>query len=253
MYIGSDGFHPSFLIVSYVCLLACIGRPKHSAWLTAKQRTFFNEKKIEVEAARRLLPAATQEVVVEAQKYNAKEARFDVEGNLVKYMYGNEEKVADSEEARVDISNEMEEEMDRNKEKAANYEEARVDVQNEVEEKMDGNKEKAVNPDESRVDVPNEVNERVDGEEREFNAEEAKLDAQNETMDDDVSRKDSFYDTKADDGTASVQLLLFIGVIFGLAVTWYLSKLQRKQQSGLHKKLDVAAVYRPACIDLSYC
>jgi hypothetical protein len=37
-------------------------------------------------------------------------------------------------------------------------------------------------------------------------------------MDDDVSRKDSFYDTEADNDTASVQLC-FIGVIVGLAVT----------------------------------
>jgi hypothetical protein len=207
VYVGSDGLHPSFFIVSYVCLLACIGRPKHSAWLTSKQRTFFNEKKIEVEAAQRLLlPAATtQEVGDKAQEENA-------------------------EAERVDVPNETEEEMDRNEEKAANFEEARVNVQNEVEDKLDGNEEKAAN------------------------TKEAKLDEQSVTMDDDVSRKDSFYDTKADDNTASVQLLLLIGVIVGLAVTWYLSKLQRKR-SGLHKKLDGAAVYdyRPASLELSYC
>jgi hypothetical protein len=194
------------LYLTYVCLLACIGRPKHSAWLTSKQRTFFNEKKIEVEAAQRLLlPATTQEVGDEAPEDN-------------------------SEEARVDVPNETEEEMDGNEEKAANSEEARVDVQNEVEDKWDGNEEKAAN------------------------TKEAKLDEQSETMDDDVSRKDSLYDTKADDNTASVQLLLLIGVIVGLAVTWYLSKLERKR-SGLHKKLDGAAVYdyRPASLELSYC
>jgi hypothetical protein len=196
----------------------------------AKQRTFFIEKKVEIEAARRILLQATkQEVVVEAQEDSAKEARVDVPSKTEQEMDGNEEKAATFEEARVDVPNETEAEMDPNEEKTANSEESRVDIQNEVKEKMDGK------------------------EESESNAEEAKLDVQNETMDDDVSRKDNFYDTKADDDTASVQLLLSIGVIIGLAVTWYLSKLQRKQQSGLHKKLDVAVVYRPACIELSYC
>jgi hypothetical protein len=191
-------------IVPYLCLLAYIGRPKHSAWLVSKQRTFFNEKKMEFEAARRiLLPATKQENVDEAPEDNAEEARLHAESELVEEM----------------VVDEVQED---------NSEGARVDVQNEVEEKLEGD------------------------EENESNAEKTKLDVQSETMDDDVSRKDSFYDTKADNDTASVQLLLFIGVIIGLAVTWYLSKLQRKR-SGLHKKLDVPAVYRPACIDISYC
>jgi hypothetical protein len=200
--------HPSFFVVPHVCLLACIERPKHSAWLSSKQRTYFNEKKIEVQvdqaSQRLLLPVTTQEVGIEAQADNA-----------------------------VDVFNEMEELMDGNKEKAANSEESRVDDQNKVEEKLDGNEEKGAN------------------------SKEAKLYGKSETMDDDVSRKDSFYDTtssKGRDVKTSIQLLLFIGVIVGLAVTWYSQKLRRKK-SGLHKKLDVASVYdyRPSRIELSYC
>jgi hypothetical protein len=217
VYVGSDGLHPSFLIVSHVLLacLLCIGRPKASAWLSAKQRTFFNEKKMEVEAARRLLvPDRKQEVINENQEDNAEEAKVDVPNETEEETDGNEEKVAISEESRVHVQNETEEEMDGKEEKEANSEKARLEVQSELAEEMD----------------------------------------------DDVSRKDSFYDTEEDDDKvahfliprASVELFLFIAVVVGLVVTWYLSKLQRRR-SGLHKKLDVAAVYRPVCAELSYC
>jgi hypothetical protein len=146
-----------------------------------EQRDFFNEKKVEVEAARRLLvPATKQEVGNENQQDNPEEARLDVQ-NETEERHGNEEKEANSKEARLDVHNETKEEMD-----------------------------------------------------------------------DDVSRKDSFYDAKEDDVTvahpplspASVGLLLLIAAIVGLAVTWYTRKLQRKR-SGLRKKLDLAAPYLP--------
>jgi hypothetical protein len=65
-------------------------------------------------------------------------------------------------------------------------------------------------------------------------------------MDDDVSRKDSFYDTEADNDT---ECSLFHRVIVGLAVTWYPAN-YNGSEAGRHKKFDVAAVYRPACIEL---
>jgi hypothetical protein len=112
VYGGSDGMYSSFLTVPFVCLLACIGRPEVSASFLDQQRDFFNEKKVEVEAARRLLPAATQEVVVEAQEDNDGEARLDVESELVEETDGNEEKEVYPEESRVEVQNEVEEEME---------------------------------------------------------------------------------------------------------------------------------------------
>lgn len=197
----------------------------------AKQRAFFNEMKFEVERAQRLLlPVTIQEVEVKKQEDNANQAR-------------------------VEVSNETGKEIDGYEENAANSEESRVDVQNETEEKIDGNEEREIKSEESRVDVQYETEERINGdEEKGVHLEEARSDVQNETtdgMDDDVSRKDTFYYTKEDGSTASVELFLlcFIAVIVGLVVTWYLNKVQRKR-SGLHKKLDVAAVYRA---ELSYC
>jgi hypothetical protein len=157
-------------------LLACIERPEASASFLDQQRDFFNEKKMEVEAAKRfLVPAPKEKVGNENQEVNSMKAILDVQSELVKEMDGNEEKEANSEEAKVTIQNEAEEEMD-----------------------------------------------------------------------DDVSRKDSFYDTEENDDKvahslllqASVELLLFIIGIVGLLVTWYARKLQRKR-SGLHKKRDV--------------
>jgi hypothetical protein len=63
-----------------------------------------------------------------------------------------------------------------------------------------------------------------------------------------MCRKDSFYDTEADNDTASVQLC-FIGVIVGLAGTWHPAN-YNGSEAGRHKKFDVAAVYRPVCIEL---
>jgi hypothetical protein len=106
-----------------------------------------------------------------------------------------------------------------------NSEEAILDVQSELVKEMDGNEEKGANSEEAKVTIQNEVE---------------------EELDDDVSRKDSFYDTEEDDDKvthsllpqASVELLIFIIVIVGLVVTWYARKLQRKR-SGWHKKRDV--------------
>jgi hypothetical protein len=177
-------------------LACCIGRPEISASFLDQQRDFFNEKKVEVEAARRFLvvPDKNQEFVTENQEDKSKDARLDVENEMV--------------------------------------------------EEMDGNEEKEAYPEESRLEVQNEVEERME-----------------EEMDDDVSRKDSFYDFEKDDGTervahillspATAGLLLFIAVIVGLVVTWYSRKLQQKK-SGLHKKLDVAAPYMPVGAELRY-
>jgi hypothetical protein len=203
-------------------LTCCIRRPEISASFLDQQRDFFNEKKVKVEAARRFLavPDRKQEVGNGSQEDNFKEARLDVESELV-------------------------EDMDSNQEKHVHPEELRLNVESESVEEMDGNEEKKVHPEESRLEVQNEVEERVEEEE----------------MDDDVSRKDSFYDLKKDDGKgeaapfllspATAGLLLFIAVIVGLVVTWYSQKLQRKR-SGLHKKLDVAAPFVPVGTELRY-
>jgi hypothetical protein len=178
---------PIFSHCTVLFLLACIGRPEASISLSDQQRDFFNEKKMEVEAARRFVVVSDKknEVGNENQEENAEEARLlDVES-----------------EWRV-------EEMDGNKEKQANSEKARLDVQNEMEEEMD----------------------------------------------DDVSRKDIFYDTEeANDKVvrSTAGLLLFIVVIVGFVMTWYARKVQRKR-SGLHKKLDVAAPYMPVGTELRY-
>jgi hypothetical protein len=124
----------------FVYLLACIERPKHSALLVTKQRTFFNEKKIEIEAARRLLfPATTQEVGDEAREDNPKESRVDIVKEAEEEMEGNDEKEVNPEESGVDVQNETEENMHGNKAKSANSEEPRIAVQSEVKGKVDGN------------------------------------------------------------------------------------------------------------------
>jgi hypothetical protein len=92
---------------------------------------------------------------------------------------------------------------------------------------------------EAKLDVQNEL------------AEEAKLDGNNDesgdvNVDDDVTRKDNFYNTEEDGDKiadsrlppATVGFLLFIVFMAGLAVTWYSRQMQRRR-SGLRKKLDV--------------
>jgi hypothetical protein len=232
-----------------------------------EQSRFFNEEKVkmEVEAARRLLvPDTRQEVGNESREDKSEEAILDVQSVLVEEMEGIVEKEAHSNEAKLRVESETEEEMDGNKEKEADSEELQVDIENETEEEMHGNKEKEANSEEAKRDVENEMKQEMDGnKEKEVNSEEARREVQNEEnygVDDDVTRKDRFYDTEENDEKvarfllprASVELLLFIGVIVGLVVTWYASKLQRKR-TGLHKKLDVAASYRPGCLELGYC
>lgn len=74
-----------------------------------QQRDFFNEKKVEVEAAQRfLVPDKKLEGGNENREDNFEEARLDVESELVEAMAGNEEKETNAEE----VHNEMEEEMD---------------------------------------------------------------------------------------------------------------------------------------------
>jgi hypothetical protein len=79
-------------------------------------------------------------------------------------------------------------------------------------------KQKSANSEEPRVDVQSEVKGKVDERrKRESNAEgEANL-IPSETMDDDECRKDSFYDTEADNDTASVQLCFIIVIVGWLA------------------------------------
>jgi hypothetical protein len=114
VYVGSDGMYPFFLIVSFACSFACIGRPEISASFLDRQRDFFNEKKVEVEAARRFLvvPDTKHDFVAESQEGNYGEARLDVESELIKEMDGNEEKEVNPEESRLELQNEEEEEMD---------------------------------------------------------------------------------------------------------------------------------------------
>jgi hypothetical protein len=195
---------------------------------------------------------------------NTEEVQFDVDHETEEEMYSNKE--ANSEEAKHYVRNKVEQEMDGSKEKEANSEDEHY-VRNKVEQEMDGSKEKEANSEDFQVHVDNETEEEMHGNKRKgANSEEARPEVQNEEnygLDDDVSRKDSFYDTPSteenDDKVArfllpraNIELFLFIGVIVGLGVTWYLSKLQRKR-TGLHKKLDVAASYRPVCLELSYC
>jgi hypothetical protein len=97
----------------------------------------------------------------------------------------------------------------------------------------DGDKDKKDSFEEAKRDLQNEMEEEIDGSEEAI-------------LDDDVSRKDSFYDNEEDGDKvaesrlppATVGILLFIGVIVGLVVTWYTRKRQRRR-SGLRKKLDV--------------
>jgi hypothetical protein len=83
-----------------------------------------------------------------------------------------------------------------------------------------------------KQEVGNERQEEVNAEE--FHSE------VDEEMDDDVSRKDTLFDTEQDDGKvahSAVEILLFIAVNAGFVafvVTWYVRKLQRKR-SGSHK------------------
>ena len=106
--------YPSFLTVPFVCSLACIGRPEASADFLDQQRDFFDEKKVEVEAARRFLvvPDTNQEVGNEIQYDNYGEARLDVESEFGEEMDGNDEKEAYPEESRLEVQIEVEEEMD---------------------------------------------------------------------------------------------------------------------------------------------
>jgi hypothetical protein len=101
-----------------------------------------------------------------------------------------------------------------------------------------GNKIQEDNSEKARLGVEGVLLEEVDGNEgKENNAEEVDNEVEEE-MDDDVSRKDSLYDTEQDDGKVShsaVEMLLFIAVNAGFVVTWYARKLQRKR-SGFHKK-----------------
>jgi hypothetical protein len=130
-----------------------------------QQRDFFNEKKVQAEAARRfLVPDKKQEVGNESQE--------------------------DSEEARLDVESESVEEMESNEEREVNAEEVHSEVDKE--------------------------------------------------MDDDVSRKDSLYDTEQVEGKvahSTIETLLFIAANAGLVavlMSWYVRKLQRKT-SGFHK------------------
>jgi hypothetical protein len=93
------------------------------------------------------------------------------------------------------------------------------------------------NSEEAKLHIQNEQAEKIDG-----------IDGKSEdvNLDDDVTRKDSFYNTEKDGNRiadsrsppATVGFLLFIVFMVGLAVTWYSRKMQRRR-SGLRKKLDV--------------
>jgi hypothetical protein len=101
----------------------------------------------------------------------------------------------------------------------------------------DGDEDQEETPEEAKFDVQKDIPQEIDG--NTGNSEDVKLD-------DDVGRKDSFYNTEEDGDKvadsrlrpAIVGLVLFIVVMVGLAVTWYSRKVQRRR-SGLRKKLDV--------------
>jgi hypothetical protein len=219
-------------------LFACIERPEASISFVDQQRDLFNEKKVEAEAARRLLVSARkQEIRNENQRDNTIEVKLDVPNDIVEEMDRNKEKEAHSDEARLEVQNELDVKMDEENQEESS-EEARLDVQSFVEE-MD------------RIEVAEE----------ESKSERSKLEILNkveEGMDDDVSRKDSFFDTEEDYNKVAhfllspiaVGLLLFVVVLIGFVMTWYIRKQERKR-SGLRKKLDVAAPYMPVCIELS--
>jgi hypothetical protein len=131
-----------------------------------QQRDFFNEKKVQAEAARRFL-------AVPDKKQEVNESHKDI-----------------SEKARLDVESELVEETESNEEREVNAEEVHSEVDEEI--------------------------------------------------DDDVSRKDSLYDTEQGDGKvahSAIEILLFIAANAGLVaflVSWYVRKLQRKT-SGFHK------------------
>jgi hypothetical protein len=203
-----------------------------------RQRDLFNEKKVEAEAARRLLVSATkQEVRNENQRDNSIEVKLDVPNEMVEEMDRNKEKEAHSDEVRLEVQSELEVKTDEENQEES-YEEARLDVQNFVEEMN-----------------------RIDEAEEESKSERSKLEILNkmeEGTDDDVGQKDSFFDTEEDyDKVAhfllspvAIGLLLLIVVLSGFVMTLYVRKQERKR-SGLRKKLDVAAPYMPVCIELS--
>jgi hypothetical protein len=75
-----------------------------------QQRYFFNEKKVEVEAARRfLVPNTKQDVDNEIQEDNSEKARLGVESVLVEEVDGNHE---EKETNAKEVYNEVEEGMD---------------------------------------------------------------------------------------------------------------------------------------------
>jgi hypothetical protein len=77
-------------VLTYVCLLpVCTERPKHSALLVTKQRTFFNEKKIEIEARR--LPSQPQHSWRRSAR-DPRESRVDIFKEAEEEMEGNDEK-----------------------------------------------------------------------------------------------------------------------------------------------------------------
>jgi hypothetical protein len=92
------------------------------------------------------------------------------------------------------------------------------------------------NSEEAKLHIQNEQAEEIDG-----------IDGKSEdvNLDDDVTRKDIFYNTEEDGNRiadsrsppAIVGFSLFIVFMVGLAVTWYSRKMQRRR-SGLRKKLD---------------
>jgi hypothetical protein len=101
----------------------------------------------------------------------------------------------------------------------------------------DSDEDQQENSEEAKLDVQNELAEEIDGNHDE---------SEDVKVDDDVTRKDSFYDTKEDGDKiadsrsppSTVGFFLFIVFMAGLAVTWYSRQMQRRR-SGLRKKLDV--------------
>jgi hypothetical protein len=78
-----------------------------------QQRDFFNEKKLEAEAARRFLePDTKQEVGIERQE-SSEEARLAVESELVEEMDGNEEKEVNGEKVHSEVVEEMDDDVSR--------------------------------------------------------------------------------------------------------------------------------------------
>lgn len=104
-------------------------------------------------------------------------------------------------------------------------------------ELKDSDEDQEETPEAAKFDVQKDIPEEIDG---------SADKSEGEKLDDDIGRKDSFYNTEEDGdkvadsrlSPAIVGLLLLIVVMVGLAVTWYSRKIQRRR-SGLRKKLDV--------------